>query len=132
MLSLLYPHLKYKEVQFHQDHIHPAGKFSDEAFDELKLTMEEREQLLEMRDMIPNLQLMEGRQNESKNATAFLFWLSKKPESDQSHFKVTNYIPKDVSLDFKDFKTFFDTRKAQLRVELKKYSRSIMMCKFLR
>lgn len=120
VLSLLYPHLKYKEVQFHQDHIHPAGKFSDEAFDELKLTMEEREQLLEMRDMIPNLQLMEGRQNESKNATAFLFWLSKKPESDQSHFKVTNYIPKDVSLDFKDFKTFFDTRKAQLRVELKK------------
>ncbi len=28
VLSLLYPNLKYKEVQFHQDHIHPASKFN--------------------------------------------------------------------------------------------------------
>jgi uncharacterized protein with ParB-like and HNH nuclease domain len=119
VLTLLYPNLRYKEVQFHQDHIHPASRFSDTIFNELGLSAEEREEWKRLRDMIPNLQLMEGRQNESKNATEFYIWLSQKNQSEQVHFKITNFIPENVSLPFSDFKTFFEARKILLKIKLK-------------
>ena len=119
VLSLLYPNLRYKEVQFHQDHIHPASRFSNIIFDELGLSVEEREEWIRLRDMIPNLQLMEGRQNESKNATEFYIWLSQKNQSEQVHFKISNFIAENVSLSFSDFKTFFEARKILLKEKLK-------------
>jgi len=120
VLSLLYPNLKYKEVQFHQDHIHPSSRFSEEFFLELNLSEEEKDEWIKMKDMIPNLQLMEGRENESKNATAFEVWLSQKDDSEREHFMANNYIPNDVSLEFKGFKAFFEKRKNKLKLELKK------------
>ena len=120
VLSLLYPNLKYKEVQFHQDHIHPASKFSGETFNTLALSEEEQEEWMKMRDMIPNLQLMEGRQNESKNAEDFETWLGKKEPSEQQHFKITNYIPENESLEFRNFKSFFEKRKIKLGEALRK------------
>jgi len=70
--------------------------------------------------MIPNLQLLEGRQNESKNASTFVDWLLEKNPMEQEHFKHINYIPLDVGLDFKNFKDFFTKRKLKLKEELKK------------
>jgi len=120
VLSLLYPNLKYKEVQFHQDHIHPASKFTADTFSSLRLPEEEQEEWMKMRDMIPNLQLMEGRQNESKNAEDFETWLGKKEPSEQQHFKITNYIPENESLEFRNFKSFFEKRKTKLGEALRK------------
>jgi uncharacterized protein with ParB-like and HNH nuclease domain len=120
VLSLLYPHLRYNEVQFHQDHIHPASKFTEEAFLDFGLNEEDQKQWLEFRDMVPNLQLLEGRQNESKNATEFKVWLSQKNESEQNHFRVSNYIPDKVELEFKNFRNFFEKRKEKLKTELKR------------
>jgi hypothetical protein len=70
--------------------------------------------------MIPNLQLMEGRQNESKNASAFLAWLSGKTATEQEYFKVSNYIPAGEPLDFANFKSFFEKRRSALKEELRK------------
>lgn len=120
VLSLLYPNLKYKEVQFHQDHIYPGSKFNPSILSSFGLTQEEQDEWIKLRDMVPNLQLLEGRQNESKNATDFNIWLSKKDVSAQNHFKVSNYIPDDLSLDFKDFMKFFEERKIKIKEELKK------------
>lgn len=120
VLSLLYPQLRYKDVQFHQDHIHPSSKFTTEHFTLFNLSIEEQSEWLKLRDMVPNLQLMEGRQNESKNATEFNNWISKKNESDQNHFKISNFIPEGESLEFKNFKSFFEKRKIKLKEELKK------------
>lgn len=119
VLSLLYPNLRYKEIQFHQDHIHPHSKFSNENFNILGLSADEQEEWIRLRDMVPNLQLMEGRQNESKNASEFNHWLGLKNESEQSHFKISNFIPEDEDLDFKNFKSFFNQRKIKLKNELK-------------
>jgi len=122
VLSLLYPNLKYKEVQFHQDHIHPASKFSATNFDAIGLSKEEREEWSKLKDMVPNLQLMEGRQNESKNDTTFIDWLPKKfkEKSAQEHFKFSNFIPEEESLELKNFMAFFEKRKTKLKEELKK------------
>lgn len=70
--------------------------------------------------MIPNLQLLEGRQNESKNATKFLTWLSQKNKNEQVQFKTSNFIPEDESLEFSNYKSFFEKRKRRLKEELKK------------
>jgi len=120
VLSLLYPNLKYKEVQFHQDHIHPASKFNPSVLSSFGLTQDEQVEWIKLRDMVPNLQLLEGRQNESKNAIDFNIWFSKKDVTAQNHFKVSNYIPDDLSIDFKDFMNFFEERKIKIKEELKK------------
>lgn len=120
VLSLLYPNLKYKENQFHQDHIHPASKFTQENLNDMGIEEELQEEWFKSRDMLPNLQLMEGRQNESKNANVFKDWLELKTKSEQSHFKITNFIPLKESLEFNNFLNFFEQRKQLLKEELKK------------
>lgn len=120
VLSLLYPNLRYNEVQFHQDHIHPASKFSPQVFDEISINEEERKIWLELRDTVPNLQFMEGRENVTKNATPFSIWLAHKNDSEVSHFKASNHIPVEESLEFSNFKSFYENRKTILKNELKK------------
>lgn len=120
LLALLYPNLKYKEVQFHQDHIHPFSKFNQEVLNSMNIPNDEHNNWYDMRDMLPNLQLMEGRENESKNASEFQYWLSQKNEYEQNQFKVSNYIPNDENLSFNNFIIFFEKRKKRLKEELKK------------
>ncbi len=120
VLSLLYPNLRYNEVQFHQDHIHPASKFSSPVFDEISINEEERKSWLELRDTVPNLQFMESRENVTKNATPFSVWLAHKNDSEVSYFKASNHIPVEESLEFSNFKSFYENRKTILKNELKK------------
>ena len=64
------------------------------------------------KDRLPNLQLMEGRQNESKNKKPFDEWLHGKIDGknpnvmDITKFKKDNYIPKNISLNVQDFDKF--------------------------
>jgi len=120
VLALLYPQLRYNEVQFHQDHIHPASRFNPETFLELGLTPEQKAEWLDCRDCVPNLQFMEGGRNESKNATPFKEWFEKMDEASQEKFVRDNYLPEGVGLSFENFKEFFDRRKEKLRKELEK------------
>lgn len=116
VLSLLYPQLRFNEVQFHQDHIHPWSQFSDAKLKQLGLTPDKISEWQIKRDQLPNLQLMEGSENQSKNATPFGSWLQSQPN--QEHFLSTNLIPQGASLEIKDFDEFFEMRKAELRQRL--------------
>lgn len=120
VLSLLYPNLRYNEVQFHQDHIHPHSRFSKEIFKRMNIPEEQWETWFSCRDLIPNLQLMEGRQNESKNSSEFNKWLEQKSNDEQEQFCISNYIPRDTDYTFANFIDFFEMRKNILRDELKK------------
>ncbi len=120
VLTLLYPNLKYRDVQFHQDHIFPASKFNPVVFARLGLSLEEQQRFYEYRDTVPNLQLLEGRANESKNATDFKVWLCEMNQNGRDIFCITNYIPLNLDLEFEYFLQFFEIRKAKLKEELKK------------
>lgn len=126
MLSLLYPNLRFGQVKFHQDHIHPASLFADAKLKKYDIPKEKWKRWQEMKDRLPNLQLMEGKENESKNKTPFKNWLYGKDAnenpnvSDIDRFKKDNYIPTGLSLDFKDFEYFYEARKNMLRDEIKK------------
>lgn len=119
VLSLLYPHLKLSQIEFHQDHIHPSANFDYDQMTELGL-IEDYDAWTEVyykKDKLPNLQLLEGRENESKNATPFVQWFETNI-TNKNHYVEEHYIPKDILLDFKMFNDFYDKRKALLKTKL--------------
>ena len=110
LLSLLYPNLKLSQFSFHQDHCHPYAGFEEKHISELGLSPEKIEEWKKKRNLLPNLQFLEGSENESKNQTPLEKWVS--PSRDFL------YHPKDVSLELKDFDTFFEARKAMMKNKL--------------
>ena len=120
VLSLLYPQLRFNEVVFHQDHMHPAAGFSKENSEAIGLAAEQWQAWLDCRDCVPNLQLMKDRQNESKNATPLKDWVEDMCVSEQMAFFNDNYFPANESLAFSNFMQFFKLRKEILRNELRK------------
>lgn len=126
ILSLLYPSNKFSEVYYHQDHLHPNSGFRDKAFDSINLTEEDRKLWLELKDTLPNLQLLEGRKNESKNNSALKDWVNGenkhglKNVPDLSKFFTENYLDNNISLDFSDFLKFYEMRKGKMISALEK------------
>ncbi len=118
---MLYPHLRLEDVTFHQDHIHPAARFEESNFVAMGIPKEQWKDWIELRDCLPNLQLMEGRQNSTKNATPLKNWLDGMSESHQSSFSKTNFLPNGVDLEFVNFISFYQERKEVLREELRKF-----------
>lgn len=124
VLSLLYPNFKFEKVEFHQDHIHPASLFTDKKLADKQISEDKFKQWQEMKDCLPNLQLLEGKENKEKSNTPFKEWMNKEKEGikivpNESDFKKTHYIP-DVDLDFSNFEQFYEARKELLRNEIKR------------
>ena len=119
VLSMLYSNLQYNEIEFDQDHIHPAVMFRDRRLAELNLNEEKIEQWKIIKDQIPNLQMMEERRNKVKNRTPFNEWLERitDPAEKEAYLK-TNYIPKNISYEHVNFEEFFNKRKEILKKEL--------------
>jgi hypothetical protein len=114
LLVLLYPHLRFHDQVFHQDHIHPSSRFNPDVFEELGLTPEERTSWMERRDAVPNLQLMKGKENVEKNATPLVTWMARMTDAERNAFLIDNYFPENVGLDFSQFNEFYNRRKQLL------------------
>ena len=59
---------------------------------------------------MPNLQFLEGSENESKNMTPLTEWIAKGND--------TQYYPKNVLFDLADFEEFFEDRCLLIKKEL--------------
>lgn len=119
VLALLYPQLRYTDTAFHQDHIHPAAGFTEKNYAAMGIPMSERSNWNERRDLVPNLQLLNDRRNQSKNDMPIAEWISRMTPEMQAAFPPANYFPDSISLDFKDFPKFFEARKETLRQRLR-------------
>lgn len=117
LLSTLYPDLKLDQISFHQDHMHPHSKFKTSKLKEIGIDNETIKQWQDMRDQVPNLQLLEGRENTVKQATDLSKWVSDKAD-DSTYYRKRNYILDEQSLELKDFEDFFSNRKELLRKKL--------------
>jgi uncharacterized protein with ParB-like and HNH nuclease domain len=116
LLSLLTPQLKFHQIHFHQDHIHPFAGFGTAPLRKLPLTDEQIEDWQAKCDALPNLHLLEGKENQSKQATPFATWLKKefpKPD-DAKNYLQRHHISHAVSLELAAFDQFFEDRKALL------------------
>ena len=114
VMALIYSHMPFGDRIYHLDHLHPAAffrsikkddKMSEDNYNFFKYS--------ENWDTLPNLQLLNDRVNEHKNDMSLEEWiLVDKVDLDYQ------LIPKDVSLDVKDFKEFITKRKAMLKERL--------------
>ncbi|HEY1122261.1 MAG TPA: DUF262 domain-containing protein [Haloferula sp.] len=118
VLSLLYPHLRFNEVTFHQDHIHPYSGFSKSFFEKQLLSEEERNEWLSRRDRVANLQLLEGKRNQSKSDQPIIDWFGDLADHEAVAYRSTHYFPSDVELDFTNFRNFYDARRSLLKAKL--------------
>lgn len=112
LLSLLYPNLKLSQVAFHQDHCHPYAGFENKNIATLGLDDEKVKEWQKKRNLLPNLQFLEGAENESKNKTPLKEWVEEGNDFE--------YHPENISLELKDFDTFFTERRKLMKDELKK------------
>lgn len=112
ILSLLYPELKLNQVSFHQDHCHPYASFDTKRLKDLGITEDKITEWQFKRNLLPNLQFLEGSENESKNKTPLGTWIQ------EGH--TIKFMPNGVSLEQKDFDTFFSERRKLIKSELLK------------
>lgn len=110
LLALLYPNLKLNQVSFHQDHCHPHVGFETKALKALGLSEGKIADWQRKRNLLPNLQFLEGGENESKNKTPLATWIAAG--------NTINYQPAGVSMELKDFDTFFEARRILVKKEL--------------
>lgn len=101
LLTLLYPELKLGQIKFHQDHVHPYVSFDE--LDSKKIDDEKILKWKELRNTLPNLQLLEGSENESKNREPLSEWV-------KAGNKVL-YSDKKESTDLYNFEKYYEKRK---------------------
>lgn len=118
ILAAVYSHLRFDQVQFHQDHLHPYSQFTKAKLAKLGVSEDRIAQWQADRDKLPNLQLLEGSENQSKSATPLAEWVGRMAPGAAERFLASNHIPVDVSLALKDFDTFFAARRERLRQQL--------------
>lgn len=111
LLSLLYPNIKLSQVAFHQDHCHPYAGFENKNIAVLGLDDEKVKEWQKKRNLLPNLQFLEGAENESKNKTPLKDWVEEGNDFE--------YHPENISLELKDFDVFFVERRKLIRDKLK-------------
>jgi hypothetical protein len=120
ILSLLYPNLKYSQKGFHQDHMHPYTGFEEEKINGLVLPDgtiiddDTKEDWRRKRNMLANLQLLEGRENEVKNAMPLIDWLDDSENRDNA-----KYLPKAISYELSNFDEFMEQRQKLMSDALK-------------
>ena len=120
LLSLLYPNLKYSQKGFHQDHMHPFTGFEESKIASLKLpdgsVIDDvrKDEWRRRRNTLANLQLLEGRENERKNATPLVDWIKVIANSENA-----KYMPSDSSFELSHFEDFMDKRQKLMSDALK-------------
>ena len=120
LLSLLYPNLKYSQKGFHQDHMHPYAGFEESKIANLKLPDGSiiddvrKDEWRRRRNTLANLQLLEGRENERKNATPLVDWIEVTANSEND-----KYMPSDSSFELSHFEDFMDKRQKLMSDALK-------------
>ena len=121
LLSLLYPKLKFSQQSFHQDHMHPYTGFDEDKIKDLllpdgtKISDTKKNDWRRRRNTLANLQLLEGKENGSKNATPLTEWL--KITSNKENAK---FLPKNISYELSNFDEFMVERQKLMSEELKK------------
>lgn len=120
VLSLLYPTLDYRNM-FHMDHIFPKSMFTWKKLAKKDLTVKEEEFFMSKYNLIGNLQLLEGAFNQEKGSTECDKWLTKAYRNEEERAKVKRFhnIPNDISLEFTNFKEFFNKREEQMLEKFK-------------
>ena len=101
-----------KNFKYEQDHLHPDNRFNGSK--PIAVSMEDWKRWRGMRNRLPNLHLLEGRSNGSKNDMRLIDYYNDMNDEQKAEFCKQAIIPQDVSLEIEDFEKFYEARKAIL------------------
>lgn len=113
ILSLLYPHLDYKNNNFHKDHIHPESSF--------KYLSENDKSKYDwvLYNSICNLQMLDANENMSKNGKPLIDWVDLETKNKDKISFLENHLIPNVDLTLENFDIYFQKRKFLLTEKLK-------------
>jgi hypothetical protein len=139
VLALVYAGANVNKNTYHVDHIFPASRFTrarlraltrtdegghpiigPDGKPERALTDDQVEAMMERFDLLPNLQLLEGHANISKQATLPAeWWAQAEPNSDVRHAVFASQDMTGLPPTLAGFLDFFDTRRQRLETKLR-------------
>ena len=71
------------------------------------------------RNRLPNLQLLEGRSNGSKNDMPLIEYYNDMSDNQKAEFRKQAFIPDDIGLELEHFEEFYEKRKVILAAKLR-------------
>lgn len=101
-----------KNYKYEQDHLHPDERFN--RTNPVSVPMEDWNKWRSNRNRLPNLHLLEGRQNASKNDMRLVDYYNDMNDEQKAVFRKEALIPDGVSLELEHFGEFYEKRKALL------------------
>lgn len=101
-----------KNFKYEQDHLHPFDRFDGSK--PVSVSMEDWRRWRGNRNRLPNLQLLEGRSNGSKNDMRLIDYYNDMNDEQKAEFCKQAIIPDGVSLELEHFDEFYEKRKAVL------------------
>lgn len=106
-----------KNFKYEQDHLHPAARF--DVSKPVSVTMEKWHRWRSDRNKLPNLHLLEGRSNGSKNDMPLIEYYNDMNDDQKNLFRKQSLIPDDISLEIDHFGEFYEKRKELLVLKIK-------------
>ena len=98
-----------RNFKYEQDHLHPYDRFDGSK--PLTVSMDDWRRWRGNRNRLPNLQLLEGRSNGSKNDMRLLDYYNDMNDEQKATFRKQAIIPDGVSLELDHFEEFYEKRK---------------------
>ena len=105
-----------KNYKYEQDHLHPESRFNESK--PFNITNDDWKKWRSIRNRLPNLHLLEGRTNGSKNDMRLIDYCNDMNSEQKELFYKQALIPRDVSLEFDDFEEFYEKRKQLLKEKI--------------
>jgi hypothetical protein len=114
LLTLLFPFVDTRN-QFHIDHVFPSAAFHARKLKHLGLSEQAIVRLQDNKDRLPNLQLLQGPDNQSKNDEMPAKWITEtyKKDEDRKDY-ISRHLLDGVMTDLTGFETFFMGRRRSL------------------
>lgn len=98
-----------KNFKYEQDHLHPYDRFDGNK--PISVSMEDWRRWRGLRNRLPNLQLLEGRSNGSKNNMRLIDYYNDMNDAQKADFYKQAIIPEGVSLEIEHFEELYNKRK---------------------
>lgn len=106
-----------KNFKYEQDHLHPGDRFDGSK--PVSVSMENWRRWRGNRNRLPNLQLLEGRSNGSKNDMPLIDYYNDMNDEQKAEFCKDALIPDGVSLELENFEEFYEKRKVLLTAKIR-------------
>ena len=118
LLTMLFDFVDLADNQFHIDHIFPHAKFGTADLREFGVPDEKHDAFRDMRDRLPNLQLLEGRKNMSKQTMPPSEWLARM-DTDAREGYARMHLLGDVPEGLAEFDVFYEARRKRLEEKVR-------------